>query len=99
MEVIVKKFEPHYNRALGKPITSQRQYKEEMKKGNYISYDECKERVTNFHEKKERVKYENMGRVAQEITREAFNLTKQGRGDERPGSRMIDAYKEIKRRK
>lgn len=47
MEIIVKSFTPHYNRALGKVITSERQYKDEMKRGNYISYDECKDKVNN----------------------------------------------------
>ena len=45
MEVIIKNFEPHYNSALGKVITSRRQYDEEIKKGGYISYEEAKEQT------------------------------------------------------
>ena len=43
MEIIVKNWE-HYNRALGKHITSKAQYNEEMKNGGFISYDEAKTR-------------------------------------------------------
>ena len=45
MEVIVKNFPAHYNSAFGKVITSERQYKEEMKKGGYIPYDQAKEQT------------------------------------------------------
>jgi len=45
MEIIIKEFKPHYNVALGKVVTSQRQYNEEIKRGGYISYEEGCERA------------------------------------------------------
>lgn len=54
MQIIVKRFEPHYNRALGKVVTSQRQYNDEMKRGGYISHDECNDRVKSNLEKQSR---------------------------------------------
>jgi len=47
MEIIVRSFKPHYNQALGKVVTSQRQYNEEIKRGGYIPYEECQQRVDN----------------------------------------------------
>ena len=44
MEIIVKNFQPHFNSALGKVITSERQYRDEVKKGGYIPYEEAQER-------------------------------------------------------
>lgn len=51
MEIIVKKFEPHYNVALGKVVTSQRQYDEEVKRGGYIPYEECEQRAERNRER------------------------------------------------
>lgn len=39
MDIIVKKFPEHYNRALGKQITSRRQYEQEMKRQNMVPQD------------------------------------------------------------
>jgi hypothetical protein len=41
VHIITKKFKPHYNRAMGKVITSERQYKEEMKRGGYCSQEDA----------------------------------------------------------
>lgn len=38
--IIVKNFE-HYNRAMGKYISSQRHYEEEMKKGGYVKMEDA----------------------------------------------------------
>ncbi len=41
-ERMTRKFEQHYNRSLGKKITSRRQYNEEMKKQNMVPYEQGK---------------------------------------------------------
>lgn len=51
MEIIVKKWE-HHNRALGKYISSKKQYYEELKKGGFVSYEEGQ----RLAESKERIK-------------------------------------------
>jgi hypothetical protein len=55
MEIIVKDFKPHFNVALDKVVTSQRQYNDEMKKGGYIPYEQAKENCAKIQE--ERKKY------------------------------------------
>lgn len=51
--IIVKDFKPHYNSALDKVITNERQYKEEMKRGGYIPYEEAQERVASAKAKRD----------------------------------------------
>ena len=45
MEIIIKDFKSHYNVALGKVVTSQRQYNEEIKRGGYIPYEQAQEQT------------------------------------------------------
>jgi len=42
MNIIVKKYE-HYNHAMGKYISSKRQYEQEMVKGNYIPFEKAEQ--------------------------------------------------------
>ena len=39
--IILSKFKPHVNRAMGKYISTQRQYNEEMKRGGYVTKDKA----------------------------------------------------------
>ena len=55
MEIIIKNFTPHYNSALGKVITNERQYKEEIKRGGYIPYEEAQERTAALKESRKNV--------------------------------------------
>ncbi len=50
MEIIVKNFQPHYNNAMGKVIRNEREYKEEMKRCNYIPYEEAQQRTAQLVE-------------------------------------------------
>jgi hypothetical protein len=52
MEIIIKNFQPHYNMALGKIIVNERQYKEEIKRGGYIPYEQAQEQVASNMEKR-----------------------------------------------
>ena len=56
MIIISKKFKPHYNVAMDKVITSQRQYDNEMKRGGYVPYEQAKERVAHNLEKQREFK-------------------------------------------
>jgi hypothetical protein len=96
--IIVKKFDPHFNRAMGKVILNERQYKDEMKRGGYISFDECKQKTDAIRAKQGQVSYDQMGDKAKGLAKAAHELSKRGRGNEKPSDRMIDAYKDLKRR-
>lgn len=89
MEIIVKSFTPHYNRALGKVITSERQYKDEMKRGGYISYDECKDRVNN------NLKKQREWNVPNDVKAWCKEVWEQGdsKGRVKLSDRQIDALK------
>ncbi len=39
MEIIVKRYE-HFNRSLGKYISTKKQYNDELKRGGYVPYEE-----------------------------------------------------------
>ena len=53
--IIVKEFKPHYNSAFGKVIRNEREYKEEMKRGGYIPYEQAQEQTAA--RKRERDKF------------------------------------------
>ena len=52
--IITKKFKSHYNRAMGKYIHTERQYKEEMKRGGYCSQEEATARAKQARRKSAR---------------------------------------------
>lgn len=47
----------HYNRAMGKWIHSKEHYEHEMKKGGYITYDECEKRAAKWDKDHPRHEY------------------------------------------
>lgn len=98
MDIIVKKFDPHYNRALGQQINTQREYNDAMKKGGFVPYEQAKEQAKHNREEQGKMGYDRMSSKAQDLTREAFNLAKHGRGEQKPSDRMIDAWKEIQKK-
>ena len=99
MDIVVKKFDPHFNRALDKVITTEKQYKDEMKKGGFVPYEQAKEQARKNREEQGKMGYDRMSDKAKDLSKAAFNLVKQGRGEERPPERMVEAWKEIHRRK
>jgi hypothetical protein len=99
MDIVVKNFKPHFNRAMWKQINTEKQYKEEMKRGNYVPYEQGVEQARKNREEQGKMGFDKMSDKAKELSKAAFDLTKQGRGNERPSDRMIEAYKEIHRRK
>jgi hypothetical protein len=56
MEIIVKDFKAHYNSAMGKVIRNEREYKEEMKRNNYIPYEEAQQRTAQLVESRKEFK-------------------------------------------
>lgn len=90
MEIIVRSFTPHYNRAMGKVIKSESQYKDEMKRGGYVSYDQCKETVKNNLEKQRQF---SVSSGAQEWMRDVKSSS-DSKGNVRLSDRQIDALKE-----
>lgn len=49
--IIVKKFEPHYNKSLGKAISSRRQYNEEMKRQGMVPQEQGDDMARRAQEK------------------------------------------------
>ena len=92
MEIIVKRYE-HYNRALGKYIHSKKQYKEEMKRGGFVSFEKGKE-IAEKARTKMRKSYGKLSDKSMDIIRSAKQM-KDHKGRIRPGGRMIDAMKEV----
>lgn len=89
MQIIVKSFQPHYNRAMGKVISSERQYKDEMKRGGYVSYDECKQTVANNLEKQRQF---SVSSDAKEWMRDVKSSSDK-KGNVRLSDRQIDALR------
>jgi hypothetical protein len=91
MEVIVKKFDPHYNLALDKVVTSERQYKEEMRKGGFISQERGDEIVRNNIEKRKEFK---ISKNAETWMREA-RMTADRQGNVKLSDRQVDAMRQM----
>jgi len=51
VEIIVKKFEPHYNRAIGCKISSKREYNEKMKRRGLVSQEKGNEMAQKARER------------------------------------------------
>ena len=90
--IIVKKYD-HYNRAMGKRITSKKHYQEEMKKGGYIPYDQACQIAESIEQKRNNPKLE-LSQKAREII-ETAKLTADRKGNVKCGDRMIDAMKDV----
>ena len=88
MNIIVKKYE-HYNRALGKHITSKRHYESEMRKQGMVSLEEGQ----RLAEKKTSKPY-NPSKKALELI-QSISLKGTEKGKIKLGSREIDAMKEL----
>lgn len=56
MYFTVKKYE-HYNRAMGKYISSRQQYNEEMSRGGYVSQEKAEQMVDSYEAKRARKEY------------------------------------------
>jgi len=91
MLIKVKKYE-HYNRALGKYITSKRHYDNEMARQGMIPYEEGKKIAEQVQ--KDKIKPYTISKKAQEIINTAKNSADR-RGKVKLGDRTIDAMKEI----
>ena len=88
--IIVKDFKAHYNSALGKVITSQRQYNEEIKRGGYIPYEEAQERTAKLVESRKQFKVSD---EAQGWMREVKSVA-DGKGNVKLSDRQIQAMKD-----
>ena len=90
--IIVKKYD-HYNRALGKHIKSKRHYKEELKKGGYVSWEKGQE----LKEKYDREHHKDYKELSPK-TREFLNSMKQkkdGNGKIKLDQRAIEAMEDM----
>lgn len=77
MEIIVKKYD-HYNRAMGKYISTKKQYYDEMKRGGYVPSDEANNLADNHNKEKQWVpsdKCINMIKNAKDMTDKDGNIT------------------------
>ena len=90
MEIIVKNFTPHYNSALGKVITSERQYKEEMRRGDFIPYEAGQERTAAALEKRKEYR---TSEKAKDWMRDVKSSA-DSKGNVKLSDRQIDVLKE-----
>ena len=82
--IIVKKYD-HYNRAMGKHITSKRHYQEEMRKGGYVTQEEGNRLAKGCNRRKA---YE-LSKQAKEVIKSAKDSSRNGKV--KLGDRQIDA--------
>jgi hypothetical protein len=90
--IIVKNYE-HYNRSLGKYISSKKQYDEEMKKGGFVSFEKGCEIAERAREKLHK-DYKELSPKATEIIKFA-QLISDKKGNIKPSDKLIDGIKEV----
>jgi hypothetical protein len=91
VQIIIKKYE-HYNRSLGKYITSKAQYDNEMARQGMVSYDEGK--ILAEKARKEKIKPYTISQKAQEIINTAKRSADR-RGKVKLSDKTIDAMKDL----
>jgi hypothetical protein len=90
MNIIVKNYQ-HYNRALGKYISTKKQYDEEMRKGGYVSFEEG-ERLAELARGRDIKKYDGLSTNKMRF----LNRTKD-RADKNGNIRVDDGFvKDVK---
>jgi hypothetical protein len=92
MEIIVKNYE-HYNRSMGKKITSKNQYNEEMKKGGYVPFEKGQELARQACDNRKK-DYDYLSTKASEVIKSARNSTDK-KGKVHMSDRLIDGMKEV----
>ena len=86
----IKKFDAHYNRAMGKVITSERQYKEEMKRGGYVP-----QRQADAIAKAARAKTQRAYTPSDKSRAIINSLNKDKKGNVKLSDRAIDGLKSM----
>jgi hypothetical protein len=89
--IIVKKYD-HYNRAMGKHISSRREYENEMVKGGYVTFEKSQQLCKDFRDKEEKQTYSGLSKKASSLLN-SVNPDKKGRI--RLSDRQISAMKEV----
>lgn len=90
MEIIVKKYD-HFNRTLNKHITSKKQYKEEMRKQGYVSWEEG-ERLAKKAREEAQKKYQ-ISEKALGVIKSAKQMSRDGKI--KCGDRLIEGMREV----
>lgn len=90
MNIIVKNYQ-HFNRAMGKHITSKRHYDNEMAKGGYIPYEKACQIAESV--KNRQTKYE-LSPKARAVIESARNSADR-KGNIHKSDRLIDGMKEV----
>jgi len=90
--IIVKEYS-HWNRALGKYISSKKQYDEEMKKGGFVSFDKGCELADRARENLHK-DYKELSPLALGIIKSA-RLMSDKKGNIKPSDKLIDGMKKV----
>lgn len=90
MQIIIKKYQ-HYNRTLGKYISSKADYENEMAKQGYVSW-ETGEALAEKAREANRKKYDKLSDQAMGVCKAAKDQADK-KGNLRPSSRLIDGMK------
>lgn len=94
MEIIVRHYD-HFNRSLGKYISSKRQYENELAKGGYIPYEKAQALAKLAEEKKNKpYTYAELSQKAKDILSSAES-SKDKKGNVKLSDRTIDAMKDV----
>lgn len=91
MNIIVKKYE-HYNRSMGKYISSRAEYENEMAKGGYIPFEKAE--VLAEQRRKEIYKpYNGISEKALKLCKSAKDVADR-KGNIKPSDRLIDGMRD-----
>lgn len=88
--IIVKNYE-HFNRALGKQITSRAHYEAEMKKGGFVSFEEGEKLSAEYRRRNPRKEYE-LEKDSHELIN-SFKSSVDKKGKLNLSGRQLDAMK------
>ena len=83
----------HYNRAMGKYITSKKHYEEEMRKGGYVTFEENEKAVAKYQ--RDNIKpFDKPSQKSMDLIRNIASMEPDKHGKIKLSGRQIDAMKE-----
>ena len=88
--IITKKYE-HYNRSLGKYITSKKHYESEMAKGGFVSYEKGQQMAESARAKNHK-DYKGLSNKTMKFLNEVKQMADK-KGNIKPSDRFIDGLK------
>ena len=91
MHIIVKNYE-HYNKAMGKYITSKKHYEQEMVRGGYIPFEKAQQ-LAESAKQRETKKYDGLSEKTMRFLHQVKDMADK-KGNIKAGSRFVEGLKE-----